>query len=66
MALDSSLFFFVGVFIYYLLLNKKINSFQNRFNDNDFIKPQSFHSSSVPRFGGLVIILLSFFFFFFF
>jgi len=66
MALDSSLFFFVGVFIYYLLLNKKINSFQNRFNDNDFIKPQSFHSSSVPRFGGLVIILLSFFFLFFF
>jgi len=66
MALDSFLFFFVGVFIYYLLLNKKINSFQNRFNDNDFIKPQSFHSSSVPRFGGLVIILLSFFFLFFF
>ena len=66
MALDSFLFFFVGVFIYYLLLNKKINSFQNRFNDNDFIKPQSFHSTSVPRFGGLVIILLSFFFLFFF
>jgi UDP-N-acetylmuramyl pentapeptide phosphotransferase/UDP-N-acetylglucosamine-1-phosphate transferase len=66
MALGSFLFFFVGVFIYYLLLNKKINFFQNRFNDNDFIKPQSFHSLSVPRFGGLVIILLSFFYLFFF
>jgi UDP-N-acetylmuramyl pentapeptide phosphotransferase/UDP-N-acetylglucosamine-1-phosphate transferase len=66
MALDSFLFFFAGVFIYYLLLNKKSNSFQNRFQDNDFIKPQSFHSSPVPRFGGFVIILLSFFYLFFF
>lgn len=66
MALDSFLFFFAGVFIYYLLLKKTNKSFQNRFKDNDFIKPQSFHSSPVPRFGGLVIISLSFFYLFLF
>jgi UDP-GlcNAc:undecaprenyl-phosphate GlcNAc-1-phosphate transferase len=68
MALDSFLFFFAGVFIYYLLLklNKQTNFFKNRFNDSDFVKPQSFHLSSVPRFGGLVIILLSLFYLFFF
>ena len=60
------LFFFISIFIYFLLLKKKIIFIQNRINDNDFIKPQSFHSSSIPRFGGLVIILLSFFYLFFF
>ena len=38
----------------------------DRFHDNDFLKPQSFHSSPIPRSGGFVIILLSFFYLFFF
>jgi UDP-N-acetylmuramyl pentapeptide phosphotransferase/UDP-N-acetylglucosamine-1-phosphate transferase len=59
------LFFFASVLTYYLLINKK-NYFFKRIYDNDFLKPQSFHLSSVPRFGGFVIILLSFFYLFFF
>jgi UDP-N-acetylmuramyl pentapeptide phosphotransferase/UDP-N-acetylglucosamine-1-phosphate transferase len=60
------LFFFVSIFIYYLLINKKIIHLLDRIHDNDFLKPQSFHSSPVPRFGGFVIILMSFIYLFFF
>ena len=69
MVLDNLflfLFFFCSIFIYYLLINKKNILFLKRIYDNDFLKPQSFHLSSVPRFGGFVIILLSFFYLFFF
>lgn len=59
------LFFFASVLTYYLLINKK-NYFFKRIYDNDFSKPQSFHLSAVPRFGGFVIILLSFFYLLFF
>ena len=53
------LFFFVSIFIFYLLINKKNIYFFGRIQDNDFLKPQSFHLSPVPRSGGFVIILLS-------
>lgn len=60
------LFFIVSVFINYLLINKKKINWLQRIHDNDFLKPQSFHSSPIPRSGGFVIILLSFFYLFFF
>jgi UDP-N-acetylmuramyl pentapeptide phosphotransferase/UDP-N-acetylglucosamine-1-phosphate transferase len=67
MALGNFFLFFVAsVFIYYLLIKKKNIFFLRRIYDNNFLKPQSFHLSSIPRFGGFVIILLSFFYLFFF
>jgi UDP-N-acetylmuramyl pentapeptide phosphotransferase/UDP-N-acetylglucosamine-1-phosphate transferase len=67
MVLDNFLlFFFVSIFIFYLLINKKNIYFLARIQDTDFLKPQSFHLSPVPRSGGFVIILLSFFYLLFF
>ena len=60
------LFFFGSVLLYYLLTNKKNINFLGRIQDSDFLKPQSFHSSPIPRSGGFVIILSSFFYLFFF
>ena len=65
MDLDNFFLFFLGgIIIYYFLINKKNIFLLKRVYDNDFAKPQSFHLSSVPRFGGFVIILLSFFYLF--
>ena len=67
MVLDNFfLFFFGSVAIYYLLTKKKNIYLLSRIYDNDFLKPQSFHFSTIPRFGGFVIILLSFFYLIFF
>ena len=60
------LFFFASVIFYYLLTIKKIIYLFGRIQDNDFLKPQSFHLLPIPRSGGFVIILLSFFYLLFF
>jgi len=59
------LFFFASIFFYYLLIFKQNIYLSGRIQDSDFLKPQSFHLSPVPRSGGFVIILLSFFYLFF-
>jgi UDP-N-acetylmuramyl pentapeptide phosphotransferase/UDP-N-acetylglucosamine-1-phosphate transferase len=53
------LFFLFSVFFYYLLINKFFFVYSSKTHDVDFLKPQSFHLTPIPRTGGVVIILFS-------
>jgi len=52
-----SLFTFVTFFIF-LIVSKYSHKLSNGILlDNDFIKPQAFHSNEVPRSGGIAALL---------
>ena len=50
-----SIFFFISFFIT-LFVNKYFSKKGNILTDNDFLKPQAFHSVETPRSGGLAAI----------
>ena len=60
------IFFFISLIYSYLLVRISKNIFSGKLLDNDFLKPQAFHSKPTARIGGVLIISLFIFFIFFF